>query len=171
VTSVKPTVVAGWDVTIGKETLDKPVSDGEGGTITDRVGTVTYTASTPLPDELRQVFPISLKMPDAAGTKLAFPIVQTCVEGETAWITVPKDGEAEPEHPAPVVSLTNAPAADDDGNVDTATPVSSADGNADVATAASTDDDGGDGLAIAGIVVGALGLAAGGAALVRTRRA
>jgi uncharacterized protein YcnI len=177
VTSVKPTVVPGWDIEIAKENLAQPIDDGEGGQITDRVASVTYTADEPLPDEYRQVFPVSLKAPDTAGEQLVFPVVQTCTQGETAWVTVPVEGEAEPEHPAPVVALTastgdeHGGATSDDHGDDAAAP---ADGTTDdVAAAADSGDDGdgdGTGLAIVALVVGGVGLATGGVALARSRR-
>jgi uncharacterized protein YcnI len=178
VTSVKPTVVAGWKIDIDMETLATPLDDGHGGKITERTASVTYTATAePLDDAYRQVFPVSMKMPDEAGTTLAFPVVQTCVQGETAWITVPEEGKAEPEHPAPVVVLT---AASGDGHGST-TDTSNDEGGSDDAPANGTGDDGstseGDsddgssnGLAAAALVVGGLGLGAGGLALARSRR-
>jgi hypothetical protein len=43
--------------------------------------------------------------PDA--DSLTFPVVQTYSDGsESAWIEPTVDGQAEPEHPAPVLSLT-----------------------------------------------------------------
>jgi uncharacterized protein YcnI len=158
VTSVKPTVVPGWDIEVEKADLAQPISDGEGGEITDRVASVTYTAEEPLPDAYRQVFPISLKTPDAEGEQLAFPVVQTCTDGETAWITMPDAGEAEPEHPAPVVQLT----ASTGGGHGAAGADDHADGGGG--------DGDGTGLAVVALVVGGVGLLTGGTALVRSRR-
>jgi hypothetical protein len=47
--------------------------------------------------------------PDAES--LTFPVVQTYSDGsESAWIEPTVDGQAEPEHPAPVLTLTAAAA-------------------------------------------------------------
>jgi uncharacterized protein YcnI len=171
VTSVKPTVVAGWDIEIAKEDLAEPI-EGEGGTITDRVASITYTASEPLPDEYRQEFPVSMRMPEAPDETLAFPVVQTCVAGETAWITVPEEGQAEPEHPAPVVHLTEATGDGHGGGTSDDGATANGDTDETAANETTNDDDGdgdGTGLAIAALVVGGLGLAAGGVALARSR--
>ena len=176
VTSVKPTVVAGWKIDIDIETLATPLDDGHGGKITERTASVTYKATgEPLDDAYRQVFPLSMKMPDEAGASLAFPVVQTCVQGETAWITVPEEGKAEPEHPAPVVVLAAA-SGDGHGGAENG-DAENGDTDGDEATDAATDatgdgdDDGGsDALAAAALVVGGLGLGAGGLALARSRR-
>ena len=152
VLSVRPTVVAGWDIEIVEEALAEPIDDGHGGQITERTASVTYTATeAPLEDGLRQVWPVSMKTPDAPDTSVHFPVVQTCEVGETAWITIAEEAAEEPDAPAPSVALVAAAAESD--------PV------------ASTDDEDADGtgLAIAALVVGALGLAVGGAALARSR--
>jgi uncharacterized protein YcnI len=135
--SVTPTVNPGWDVT--------PLTDGQ----------VTYTALTPLADGLRTTFELSLQIPaDAAvGDTLAFPVLQSCEVGETDWAEPVVEGEAEPAHPAPAVTVAAATgeAGHDHGDTD------------DTAAAGSASDAGGDDvlarvLGIGGLVVGAVGL-------------
>ncbi len=70
------------------EDLAEPVDDGHGGQYTQRVAEIVYTARTPLPHDHRDTFELSLKLPDAAGETLVFPAVQTCEEGESAWVQV-----------------------------------------------------------------------------------
>ncbi|MEZ5205570.1 MAG: DUF1775 domain-containing protein [Acidimicrobiales bacterium] len=62
------------------------------------------------------------------------PTVQTCPDGEEAWIEIPVDG-AEPEAPAPAVTLTRTvtPAGTEDGTAST-----TADGSATTAAPGST---------------------------------
>ena len=61
----------------------------------------------------QSAFEIQVLLPeDGAGERLEFPVLQTCVEGETAWNESAADG-AEPEHPAPAIEVT---AAEGDGN-------------------------------------------------------
>ncbi|HEX7094977.1 MAG TPA: YcnI family protein [Acidimicrobiales bacterium] len=173
VTSVRPTVVADWSIEISTEQLDQPIDDGHGGQITERVATVTYTATgEPLADGLRQVFPVSMKLPDTPGEKLVFPVVQTCVDGENAWISVPEDGAEEPENPAPVVALVQGTGDDGHGSTDGA--AATEDGEEAAPATNGSDDDGDDSdgtaLATAALVVGGLGLAVGGLSLARTRR-
>ena len=50
-------------------------------------------------------------MPDAEGEALAFPTIQTCEKGETAWTQVPTDGQDEDELENPAPSFTTCPRA------------------------------------------------------------
>jgi uncharacterized protein YcnI len=162
---VTPTVDANWDVSKVMAPLDAPIDAGHGEQITERVSEVVYTAKTPLPDGYRQAFVLSLKVPDDAAGTLAFPTIQTCETGETAWIEQPTAGGEEPEHPAPTVAVV---AAEDGSTAEPAALVEDA-----PAVAATTDDDGdgaATGLAIAGLVAGVAGLGIGGVALARSRR-
>ena len=42
-------------------------------------------------------------------TTVALPIVQRCGDVEVAWIEPTNEGEAEPEHPAPLISIGDPP--------------------------------------------------------------
>ncbi|GAB3761150.1 YcnI family copper-binding membrane protein [Microlunatus parietis] len=155
ITTTKPTVVADWKAEVVRAKVAEPRTDSHGNTVTERVDQVVYTAEQPLPDELRQTFQVQVKLPDdAAGTTLAFPTVQTCTEGETAWIQVPAAGQDPDtlETPAPALEVT--------GPEPAAAPESAE--NRDSSSLAWTGP--------AGLVAGLLGLAAGGYALIRTRR-
>ncbi len=55
-------------------------------------------------------FHITVTLPDTEGEVLAFPAVQTCEEGEVAWIDLPAEDGSEPENPAPLLTLTAADA-------------------------------------------------------------
>lgn len=157
--SVTPTRNPFYDVEKVTEKLDQPVQDAHGNELTERVSQVVYTAETPLPDGQRDTFELSLQIPeDAAGKTLTFPAIQTCEKGETAWSEVPASGQSEDdlEHPAPAFEVT---AADTDIHASASADTSDDDGS----------DDDGSGVAIAGLVVGLLGLALGAVALVRTR--
>ncbi|WP_130177239.1 YcnI family protein [Cryobacterium sp. SO1] len=146
ITSVSPTVNPGWEIT--------PLTDGQ----------VTYTASTPLPDGLRTTFVLSLQIPaDAAvGDTLSFPVLQTCEVGQTDWAEPVVEGEAEPDHPAPSLTVTEASAESgrDHGATEedhVATEEVDADAVAATTTAA-TDDVLARLLGIGGLIVGAVGL-------------
>ena len=88
-----------------KVELTEPVTDAHGNEITERDGFVVYTAKTPLPDGYRDAFELSLQLPEEEGKTLAFPAIQTCEKGETAWAEVAAEGQdaEELEHPAPTV--------------------------------------------------------------------
>lgn len=157
--SVTPTRNPFWDTQATIEDLDKPAKDAHGNAVTERVATVEYTAKTPLPHDQRDAFELSLQLPDAAGTTLTFPTVQTCEEGETAWVEVPSDGAGadDLEHPAPAVTIT---AADESGHGS-----SEAKSDAGSAPEAKPDRTG-----LLGLAFGIAGLALGGTALVQVRR-
>ena len=175
VLSVTPSRNPFYDVEKTIEKLDEPVTDAHGNEVTERTGSIVYTASTPLPDGQRDAFELSFQVPDAEGETLSFPTIQTCRKGETGWTEVAADGQdaEELENPAPAFVITAAEgeghgedaaaeSASDEGEVVSASAESSAD-DADDA------DDGSSALGWAGLVAGLLGLAAGGLALARTR--
>jgi uncharacterized protein YcnI len=139
--------VAGWTATVVKERLATPVQTDD-GEITEGVKTITWTAKSKadgiVPGQF-QDFPLSVQIPGKAGDTLTFKALQTYSNGEVArWIGAPAA-----DKPAPQVQVTaTAPAT-----------VSAADS-----------DSGSDTLAIIALVVGALGLLAGGAGLASARR-
>ncbi len=105
--SVTPTVNPNW-------TIEK-VATGEGHDA--RVTQVIYTAITPLEDGLRDTFVLSAKLPaEAAGDTLEFPVLQSCVVGETKWNEPTVAGEDEPDSPAPSFVLTAAAEGAGDGH-------------------------------------------------------
>jgi uncharacterized protein YcnI len=162
---VTPTRNPFYDVEKVTTKLDKPITAEDGDQITQRTSEVVYTAKTPLPDGERDTFELSLQIPeDAAGKTLVFPTIQTCQKGETAWTEVPAAGQAEDdlEHPAPAFEVTGASSGDAHGAAATS------DRTEPVSSTTDSDDDG-NGLAIAGLVAGLLGLVLGGVALARTR--
>ncbi len=201
IVSVTPHVVPGWTASITTETLDAPVEGGHGEQITERDAVVTWTAEPgqELIDGFKMQFGLSFRVPDAPGTTLHFPTIQTCQEGSTDWIEIAAEGDAEPESPAPAVQIVagtgnghgddgddHGHGADGDGDDatgqdDTATPTEepSSNGAADAGTTGGDDADDDDGdddgssataLAVAGLVAGLGGLGLGGAAFAKTRR-
>jgi uncharacterized protein YcnI len=108
ITSVTPTRTARWEVTKKSETVEPPAVDAHGNQIAERVVSVTYTTGDPLPDGFRDVFELAVQLPEAGGTTLLFPTIQTCEQGESAWIEVPQNGGdvGELELPAPGFTVT-----------------------------------------------------------------
>jgi uncharacterized protein YcnI len=149
--------VPGWSVAVKKEKLSQPIQTDD-GPVSEQVSTITWTADDPsagLQPGQFQDFGLSVAMPanGKAGDVLTFPAVQTYSNGDIVrWIEQP-DGE----HPAPQVTLT----AEDGTTTAAATPA---------ASDADSGDDSSNGLAIVALIVGALGLLVGGAALLRARR-
>ena len=101
--------------------LDPPVTDSHGNEITERVASVTYRPTPRSPTGYRDAFELSLQLPEPKGATLVFPTIQTCEQGESAWIEVPADGQSEEELelPAPAFVVTAA----DGGGHDTPSAV------------------------------------------------
>ncbi len=168
--SVTPTRQPLWKVTKKKETLETPVTDAHGNTVTERDATVVYTARTPLPDGYRDAFELSVLLPEEEGLSLAFPAVQTCQQGETPWTEIAAEGQDphELEHPAPIMTLS---AGAEDAHGTDHEPEDAEDAPSDQDTEAEADaTTSGGALGVAGLVAGLLGLVAGGAALWQVRR-
>lgn len=172
VESVTPMIHPGWEIEVATEPLDEPIESEGGEEITERTSQVTFTAEAgnELPDGFRDAFTIGFKTPETPGEWLFFKTVQTCTEGETAWIEEYTGEGEEPEHPSPAIFVADAEeeeAAADDAAEPETQQAAAADGES-----AAADDDDGDsstGIAVAGLVVGLLGLATGGFALLRLR--
>lgn len=146
--SVKP--VPGWTATTTTTPLATPVQ-AEGSTITEAVSEVTWTAEpgAGLAAGEYQSFSISAgPLPENADS-LVFPALQGYDDGSTvSWIDPTVEGQPEPEHPAPTLSLvaaSSAPAADT-----TATTA-----------AAGATGSGASGLAVTALIVGIVGLVLG----------
>lgn len=144
--------VPGWTVQVKMQKLAEPVQSDD-GTITSEVREMTWTADGKgvEPGQF-QDFPISVQIPGEAGDTLTFKALQTYDDGEVVrWI-----GGPDSEEPAPQVAVT----ASSEGHH-----------GAPAVSSESDDPDGASkGLGIAALVLGALGLLAGGAALARSRR-
>lgn len=172
--SVTPTRTALWKVEKKLEKLDPPTVDAHGNKTVQRVAAVVFSTGTPIPDGQRDVFQLSVQLPDAAeGTKLVFPTIQTCAKGESAWIEVPQDGQQAEELELPAPGLVISKAADGGHHHGASAPEShsgEAGSQSGAATAAAQTSDGADGLTIAALVAGILGCLLGGAALLGQRR-
>ncbi len=169
VLSVTPTRNAFYDVEANIQELDEPVTDAHGNEVTERTASIVYTSNDPLPEGQRDTFDLTFQVPDAAGETLAFPTVQTCGKGRTAWVEVPSGGQdaEELEHPAPAFEITEASAEDGHGAEEGAEATSTAAASEETREAST---DASDVLGWSGLVLGALGLLAGGTALARSRK-
>lgn len=165
--SVMPQPVPGWKAEVTKTKLAKPLTV-HGKQITEAVSKVTWTAAGGKiePGQFQQ-FPVSLgRLPEDA-EQLVFKALQTYDNKEVVrWIEEPKEGAAEPEHPAPVLALSAATgdhhgggATSDDKNA--AAHDKKHDAADEKTTAAATSDTTARVLAVVGILVGAAGVAFG----------
>ena len=173
----------GWKVTLKRVKLDEPIEVEGGFEVDEGIGQITWTGDGEDgvigPGEFVD-FGLSLRMPKGEpGEKLTFKALQTYDDGDVVrWI-----GPEDAEEPAPVVTLTAAATGGGHGapgnsGGDTSVSSDDAPGAQEPATGAenasapvaTADDGGGDGLAIAALVVAALALIAAGGSLVAGRR-
>ena len=98
--------VPGWTATTTTAELDEPL-EAEGQEISSYVSVVEFRAVDGggiRPGEFQEFALSGGPFPDAGS--VAFPAVQTYSDGsESAWIEPTVAGQAEPEHPAPVLAL------------------------------------------------------------------
>ena len=137
------------------------------------ITTVTYTARTPLPDGFRDAFELSVQLPESVGEALVFPTIQTCEQGESAWIQVPQEGQAEDELelPAPAFVLTEATGGGHHGEENGAAEgVAASSDDVQRASSVAPETRSGNVVPVLGLVAGLIGVLLGGAALVLQRR-
>ena len=153
----------GWTAEVQR--TGPPASGGHGGATDASISVITWTADDPSsaigPGQFDE-FEVSVGPLPSDAQRLVFGALQTYDSGEVVrWIEAPSDG-AEPEHPAPVLTLRAAePAA------------SAADPSASEAAASFAEDDDVDAartLAVVALVLAALGITAGVVGIVLTRR-
>lgn len=161
----------GWTSTTKQSKLSTPIKTDD-GEITQAVSEIDWKADLAgtgiKPGQFDQFVVIAGQLPDA-GT-LTFKVVQTYSDGKTtSWIDVAAPGStAEPEHPAPVLTMGAAQPA---GSVVGSAPgVSAAPGVAVPYTSAAPASSASKGAATAGIVLGLIGVLLGGAALATSLR-
>jgi uncharacterized protein len=154
----------GWTAKVTMEKAAKPI-EMHGETSTEEVARITWTADEGAgvrPGEFVE-FPVSLRVPDGAGSTLAFKALQTYSDGEVVrWI-----GAADSERPAPAVAVVA-----EDAVLEDVPAGASAEAQTQATPAAQEEDDDGPstGLVIAALVLGGLGLLAGLAGLMAARR-
>ena len=78
--------------------------DGNGFTAAVAGQVVTFTGGE-VPDGTEASFQVTFTAPDEAG-EVPVKIIQSCAEGVNEWIEVAADGAAEPESPAPLLTVT-----------------------------------------------------------------
>lgn len=158
----QPTVNPNWTVEKVTEQLAEPRKLADGTSITKRTSQIVYTAKAPLAHDLRDALVLSMKLPDAAGTTLYFPTLQTCETGQTDWSEIAKDGQDPHSLKAPAPSITITAAASTDGHGAAETTPHSAE------QASAVTNTGAEARSWAGLAAGVGGLALGGIAIARS---
>jgi uncharacterized protein YcnI len=153
--SVSTEPVPGWTTTLTRTALNPPQKDDDGNEITEAVSVVEFAADPGNPGigpGQFQEFSLSVgPFPDAR--TLSFAAVQTYSDGtETAWIDPTVDGQPEPDHPAPTLTVGSSS--------------SSSDGGSSTAASSSPSDDSSTGtvaliLSIVALVLGVAGVVLG----------
>lgn len=161
-------------IQVPAEVTDVTPIDKDGWTAA-LTGDVVEFSGGPLAADQEDHFDISLTAPARAG-EVRFPIIQTCQQGELAWIEVETEGGAEPEHPAPVLKITEGtPTAEDlapegehadDSGTATEAPLAP---TATVVAAAADDDSSNAGVIVVVVIVVVVVLVGGGVILARRR--
>jgi uncharacterized protein len=154
----------GWTVDVKKAKLAKPIQTDD-GEVTEGVKQITWSSKQGIPPGAFMDFGLSVQVPGKAGDTLTFKALQTYSNGEIVrWI-----GPEGSDNPAPTVMVEAADEGSDhhasDEAAATATPQPS-----QPASSTTSDNSGSDTLSIIALIVGALGLLAGGTALVASRR-
>ena len=107
--SLRVQPVPGWTVTTTTSDLQTPLQS-HGEQVTSYVSVVEFRAADGVgirPGEFQEFALSGGPFPDSA--QLSFPTVQGYSDGtEAAWIEPTVEGQAEPERPAPVLTLTAA---------------------------------------------------------------
>lgn len=170
-TSVDTQNVPGWSTKVVTRKLAQPIQTPD-GPVNEEVTNVIWTGDRSVDGRLDNgtfiQFPLSIAMPDnIAGKSLAFKTLEYYSNGKVAhWI-----GSPTAEFPAPTINITaKGGVLQDVAGGEAGPSVGEVPGTATTASSASSSNGASKGLAITALVVGALGLIAGGAALVRSRR-
>lgn len=163
--SVMPQPIDGWSVKVTKSKLAKPLTL-HGEKIDEAVTKVTWTASGKgIEPGFFQKFPLSIGALPEDTDELVFKAVQTYSNKEVVrWIEPQKEGEEEPENPAPVLALSAASESGHHGSAATEDASDAKDTAQDTTEAASSSDSSDTTarvLGVVGIVVGAAGVAYG----------
>jgi periplasmic copper chaperone A len=161
----------GWSAKVITSKLAKPVQTDD-GEVTEQVREIVWTghgAQGVIPAGQFLNFPISTEIPGKQGEELTFKVLQYYDNGEVVrWIGGPSSAE-----PAPRIDVTAAGGVlQDVAGSETAppSPGTAPAAHGGEATGSSSSGGASKGLGIAALIFGALGLLAGGAALLRSRR-
>jgi periplasmic copper chaperone A len=170
-TDVEYENVPGWSTRVIKQRVSPPIQTPE-GPVSEEVSQVVWTWTGPLgrvDDSQFVQLPISLAIPgNDAGKALEFKTVQAYSNGSVVhWI----DQGLDAEHPAPRINVTAPGGVLQDVAGKEAGPEAGQAAGGSRSPGPSSSSSSSEGIAIAGLAVGAIGLAAALAALLALRRA
>jgi uncharacterized protein YcnI len=144
--------VPGWTANVEHAHSSTPIQTDE-GSVNEYVSRITWSGGSIPPGQFQE-FKVDVGLPDDANS-LTFKALQTYSNGTIVrWIETAAAGGEEPEHPAPVLTLTSA----------------SSNSSTTATQSSSSSDDDSNTLAIVAIVVGGVALIVGVIALLRRPR-
>jgi uncharacterized protein YcnI len=151
---VDPQSVPGWQDKIYTKTLNPPVNTDD-GPVTSYVSEVDWTGGPIQPGHFHEFYVLAQRLPTGVN-QVVFKALQTYSNGSVVrWIDPITPQNSDPANPTPILTLTPA-------GVTTGAPVANPASSSDVSTART--------IAIIGLVVGVLGLAAAVWAIITIRR-
>ena len=105
IAQLSPESTPGWTVTTKSKLLAHPVKTDD-GTFTTAVSEIDWTGGSIPPGQFGQFSVLAQGLPDDIG-QLAFNTLQVYSNGQTvAWIEQASKGNPDPQHPAPILTLT-----------------------------------------------------------------
>lgn len=171
-TSVDTQNVPGWTTKVVTKKLAKPIQTDD-GPVSEEVSQVIWTGDRSVDGRLENgafmQFPLSVAIPEnLSGKSLAFKTLESYSNGKVVhWIGAPSA-----EFPAPTINITaNGGVLQDVAGGEAGPTAGEVPGTEAAAPTTSSSNGASKGLGIAALILGALGLLAGGAALIRSRRA
>jgi periplasmic copper chaperone A len=102
---VNPEAGSGWQVNVIKSTLPKPITTDD-GTFTSTTSEIDWSGSTIPVGQFGEFNVLAQGVPSGT-SQLVFKAIQTYSDGTVvSWIQIPSKAVPDPEHPAPVITLT-----------------------------------------------------------------
>jgi len=104
---VNPEAGSGWQVTVVKTALPKPVTTDD-GTFTSTVSEIDWSGGTIPVGQFGEFNVLAQGIPTGT-SELVFKAIQSYSDGTVvSWIQVPDKTVPDPQHPAPTITLTAA---------------------------------------------------------------
>ena len=164
----------GWTSRVTNRTLNPPVQTDD-GPVTEAVSQIVWSGGSISPGQFQEFWVLAQQLPTNTD-QAVFKALQTYSNGDIVrWIDPVQPGQPAPDHPTPILTLT-APQSDSGATTNTtaakasgaSSPQAAAVDTSKLAKQSSVHT--AEAIAIAGLIVGALGLIAAGFALVGRRR-
>lgn len=105
---IDPEAAPGWTDKITTAALNPPETTDD-GPVTEYVSEIDWTGGSITPGHFQEFHVLAQQLP-ADTDSVTFKAVQTYSNGDVVrWIQTAQPGQPDPEHPAPVLTLTAAP--------------------------------------------------------------